>query len=398
MAHTGSVSAHFADELVAAVEHNQVGRITEILNSNPDLVNVCGHQSRETALIKAVKLNSIERVEMLLGYFSGIDVNIREAGEPYLTCNQTPLMIAAEHGYVNIARLLINHSSFANINAKNSSNMCECCSKTALKYAVEGDHAEFVRLLLNQPDINIRLTDPFRAAASLRSPEVLMALLTHPDINVNRLMKNIRDMSDIHSIFPPETALHIAVENRSIRSLYALLAHPNIDVNVSSQGVTPLTLAAARGHIDIVRILLAVPEINVNCEALHQTASRGHVEIARLLLERPEIQVNNLETNNRATALMIAAYWGNMEMMRLLVSVPDVDINAACEHKRLTALMLAAKMGHTHAVNLLLGHGADINATDRSGKTQLICLQLVEYRLYHVSIDFYGKWITDVLV
>ena len=62
--------------------------------------------------------------------------------------------------------------------------------------------------------------------------------------------------------------------------------------------------AASNGHTEIIKLLLAHPEIRVNEKnsnentALISAASNGHTEIVRFLLARPEIQVYEKERQN----------------------------------------------------------------------------------------------------
>ncbi|KAK4780090.1 hypothetical protein SAY87_016196 [Trapa incisa] len=69
------------------------------------------------------------------------------------------------------------------------------------------------------------------------------------------------------------------------------------------------------------------------------------------------------------TPLMIAARYGSVDIVRLVISLPGVDINYACEPEKSTALHCAASGGSVNAVEvvkILLLAGADPDATDAS--------------------------------
>ena len=69
-------------------------------------------------------------------------------------------------------------------------------------------------------------------------------------------------------------------------------------------------------------------------------------------------------------ALMIASSSGHNASVELLLT-HGADINAKDKYGR-TALMYASKHGHTAIVELLLNHGADINDKDNKGSTALM--------------------------
>jgi hypothetical protein len=62
-------------------------------------------------------------------------------------------------------------------------------------------------------------------------------------------------------------------------------------------GVTALMFASQQGHVEVVRLLLAHPDVEVNkgpadgATALIVASQRGHVEVVRLLLARQDVEV-----------------------------------------------------------------------------------------------------------
>ncbi len=89
---------------------------------------------------------------------------------------------------------------------------------------------------------------------------------------------------------------------------------------------SPLKNAAARGHIEIVKLLLAhgadpnLPEEGIapRGHALYSAAANGHLEIARLLLENGAFP--NAPVESSADALSRAISQGNQPMIELLCS------------------------------------------------------------------------------
>jgi hypothetical protein len=117
---------------------------------------------------------------------------------------------------------------------------------------------------------------------------------------------------------------------------------------------TPLTVATAEGHLDVVKLLIG----------------RG-------------AEVNARTGFEGATALMYAAWagtdplWGTnhyrrtfADIIRLLID-KGADVNAR-DSLGYSALMIASFCGHQNIVELLLDEGADVNAKSNDGHSALV--------------------------
>ena len=70
------------------------------------------------------------------------------------------------------------------------------------------------------------------------------------------------------------------------------------------------------------------------------------------------------------TPLMVAATYGSVDVLKLVLSCPEVDVNLSCGLQKITALHCAASGGSINAldvVKLLLSAGADPNSIDANG-------------------------------
>ncbi|KAL3533810.1 hypothetical protein ACH5RR_007331 [Cinchona calisaya] len=70
------------------------------------------------------------------------------------------------------------------------------------------------------------------------------------------------------------------------------------------------------------------------------------------------------------TPLMVAATYGSIDVLKLILSLPEVDVNRSCGVDKSTALHCAASGGSVKAievVQMLLAAGADPNLTDANG-------------------------------
>jgi hypothetical protein len=145
--------------------------------------------------------------------------------------------------------------------------------------------------------------------------------------------------------------------------LLAKGANPNL---VAANGQTPLMMAAARGSVDALRLLLdaraAVDARNGAGEtALMLAAGDGNPEAVALLLARGADA--RVRSKRGETALGNAATAGVEETVRLLLD-RGADVNAR-NIRGYSPLMLAASSDSipAGAVRLLLKHGADASFT-----------------------------------
>ncbi|XP_059649108.1 zinc finger CCCH domain-containing protein 30-like [Cornus florida] len=72
----------------------------------------------------------------------------------------------------------------------------------------------------------------------------------------------------------------------------------------------------------------------------------------------------------RRTPLMVAATYGSVDVLKLILSQPKVDVNLSCSVDKSTALHCAASSGSANSadiVKLLLSAGADPNVVDTNG-------------------------------
>jgi ankyrin repeat protein len=146
-----------------------------------------------------------------------------------------------------------------------------------------------------------------------------------------------------------------------------------LDINDGEN--TPLTAAAERGRVEVVRYLLDEgAEANLPSplggSALEVACRTGHLKIASLLLAHGADAA--ARDDERRTPLMFASAYGHPKIVALLLAHGCGDIDRP--HSRSneeTALHHASYYGRPGALRALLGAGADPHVVDRDDRTPL---------------------------
>lgn len=114
--------------------------------------------------------------------------------------------------------------------------------------------------------------------------------------------------------------LYLALRDGSLKVAQTLVAWPKTNIEWRTpQDESPLMMAALKGHIDLVRQLLA-RDAHVNKPGwapLHYAATHGHLEIMQLLLDQHAFI--DAQSPNGTTPLMMAAHYGTPAAVRLLL-------------------------------------------------------------------------------
>ncbi|XP_046742659.1 ankyrin repeat domain-containing protein 50 isoform X1 [Diprion similis] len=261
---------------------------------------------------------------------------------------QTPLNLAARHGYADVVRVLLAAGA--------SADHADCDGWTALRAAAWGGHTQ-VQL---QP---------------CHSSHILNSVKSTPDVVVEQLLDRgaMVDCAD----WDQRTALRAAAWGGHEDIVKALLQH-GADVNrTDDEGRTALIAAAYMGHSEIVEHLLDFgAEINhadsdgrtaLSVAALCVPANHGYAKVVTILLERGAAVDH--QDKDGMTPLLVAAFEGHRDVCELLLEYEaDVD---HCDATGRTPLWAAASMGHGSVVALLLFWGCYVDSIDNEGRTVL---------------------------
>lgn len=242
--------------------------------------------------------------------------------------------------------------------------------KTALHAATLGCHQELVRLLLKW-GANVNAKDTGRLIAWLDPTTALHQASQNGNQAIVQMLLN--KGADIKAKSPTgATALHMAA-SEGHHAVVQLLLRWGADVNAKDIRLrTALHEAALSGYQAVIQSLLA-RRANVNATdafgqtALHLSGSDGHSQLVQLLLEGGT-DVNATDIWG-STALHVAALGGHQAAVQVLLDW-EADVKAT-DKIGSTTLHEASRGSNKAVVQLLLEHEADPTATDVSGSTAL---------------------------
>ncbi|KAL3278379.1 hypothetical protein HHI36_013707 [Cryptolaemus montrouzieri] len=285
--------------LAATAGHEKVVEI--LINHNAD-IEAQSERTKDTPLSLACSGGRYEVVDMLLK---------RNANKEHRNVSDyTPLSLAASGGYVNIIKLLLNHG--AEINSRTGSKL----GISPLMLAAMNGHTAAVKLLLDMgSDINAQIETNRNTALTLacfQGRHEVVSLLLDRKANVEHRAKT---------------------------------------------GLTPLMEAASGGYVEVGRVLLdkgadvnATPVPSSRDTALTIAADKGHVRFVELLLCRGAlVEVKNKKGNS---PLWLAANGGHLAVVELLYNV-NADIDSQ-DNRKVSCLMAAFRKGHVKVVKWMV--------------------------------------------
>ncbi|KAH8430162.1 ankyrin repeat domain-containing protein [Aspergillus melleus] len=282
--------------------------IADEIDSSTDLLSLCRtsktllritlgvlyrlniQQEGSSTLLWAASKDEITVIQALLGY--GADINVKD-DEGWSTVS-----LAAQNGHSRAVELLLMQDNL---------HLWSCDHRfrsTALHEAARAGHLYYVvNLLLGGKNVNVNVMDrdrrtPLWWATYSQHKAVAERLLAVDGIDVNarsRLSESANQPSE------SSASLHHLVcwEDNAAPLINLFVQKEGLDPNIENeQGETPLWLAAKKGDVTIVDMLLSHRDIDVNAfdrsgrSPLWAAALYGHVEVVRRLLALPATDWN----------------------------------------------------------------------------------------------------------
>ncbi|WP_341810998.1 ankyrin repeat domain-containing protein [Wolbachia endosymbiont (group B) of Chesias legatella] len=262
------------------------------------LINNKYGSEQDSLLHLAAMIGEVNAVRYLIG--KGIDVNVRNA------LHHTPLHLAAGIGHAEVVKILIREG-------KAEIEVFDARNQTPMHYAVNNKKLEIVKLLLELgADVNsarmgqnsMKLSPVHIAVSNTNYDErdlcldILKCLIKEPNTQVN-----LQDYEN-------KTPLHYA---ERLKTIEVLLTREDIDPLVKDDsGKTPFDYAENRPEIK--KALMSNkygPEKN---SLLHLAAQRGVVDA----ILKEEIDINILN-NKGHSPIYLAAEKGHLHVVKLLL-------------------------------------------------------------------------------
>jgi ankyrin repeat protein len=197
---------------------------------------------------------------------------------------------------------------------------------------------------------------------------------------IQRAVDAARNLNPIPEAF--HIALQVAAERGHVPIVELLLKVHDVNPNFVGGWLqaAPLLLAAERGHSVIVKLLLAVASINADvgdvrdqgCTPLIHACKKGHVSIVEQLLARHDVNFNARGAFT-STPLIAACRRNRVEIIKLLFTKRGSLDPTIVDMAGNDALRSAASYGYVDIMKLLLDHpDVDPNSSGRGGDTALI--------------------------
>ncbi|RFU30781.1 hypothetical protein B7463_g5552, partial [Scytalidium lignicola] len=321
-------------------------------------VNVMSRtENGETALHLAAEKGFKDICGVLIE--KGADLNAKTLRE-----HDTALHLAAGNGHLKVASLLLEKG--ANINEQNKSRC------TALFKAVEWGRQEMALLLSKKgADIMIKgqvrgdeQTALFPAAAT--GCCAIVKLLVETGIEINEESLSSTPLSEAAENGHEAVAQQLIDEGADLK-----WRHPD-------NQKTLLSLAAEGGHKDMLEWLVR-KGLDVDATAHYENWFRGTataLQFAAVVDDREMVKVLikagadlGIGRDEGTSPLQLAAQYGRDSVVEFLLEAGG-DVNES-DNRGWTALHRAARDGRDTTVSLLIGKGADINARASDGQTAL---------------------------
>ena len=337
-----------------AITHNSK-EITTLLLSRGANVNAKGNNVRpsrriaadtgtySTPLQLAVIRGNAEITELLLS--KGADVNVRRND------HITSLHLATLGGCMKIVQHLLKHG--ADIYSASANG------QTPLFYAIANGHSKIVKLLLER--------GAYVDAKDKNDKTILHFAVEHGKaIIVNHILKHCPNLKDKSN----RRVLKAAVQGCGVgyRKIVKNLLEYGFTIN-PQDGYNFMYPAVKKGYVELVETLLEHgADVTMLSDSttgkdfipLHVATENEHEEVAELLINHGA-DVNAQDETGKP-ALFYATQNADLKIIVLLLT------NKANIKDHPELLRIAVNKGCGEIVEVLLQHGADINATDIAGK------------------------------
>lgn len=291
-----------------------------------------GKSKWDGLLMESVLKGDIDKVKSYIA--QGAEVNAVDSD------GRTPLINAVEKGSIDIVNLLLAKNASISVRGKDG--------LSPLITASQNGNSEILKLLLNKNINAIDYLSGLSMAVKNGHRDVV-------DVFSEKLnIKRFDDMVCLAAKYGRNEVLSLLIEKG------ADVDDKCIDSEVdekSNNARAPLMFAAAYGHTETVKLLLAQKNIEINTydrnyvDSLMLACEKGYQDIAALLIENKADAERS--DSKRWTSLMYAVKGGNAEIVKMLIDVlPKRRLDNKNNEKK-TALDISIEYKQTEIEKLL---------------------------------------------
>ncbi|KAJ3282189.1 hypothetical protein HDU76_008755, partial [Blyttiomyces sp. JEL0837] len=267
----------------------------------------------------------------------------------------------------------------------------------ALWYASKNGSFETVKFLLSAfPTLNpssYKIEDSIEIASTNGHIQIVSLLLKYSksdrfNINITRAVRNAVDNGDLAMVrmllnasgftIWGDQAVRIAAGEGHLDIVKLLVSNPRVDLAVSDL-YESVKIALEFGHDEIAKFLMLDPrlqELLTNGVILSDASMVGNVGVVKLALGMSEYSRNDIHRY-----LLLAIEYGRLEIVKLLVEVPGV-----APARKNEALKMAVKGGHVDVVRLLL-EVTGFDVTDNDNEVLITAGENGHFEVLHFLLD-----------
>ncbi|XP_075864963.1 ankyrin repeat and SOCS box protein 14 [Microcebus murinus] len=295
----------------------------------------------ETPLFLAVSNCLLENASFLL--LNGCNPNAKNFE------GNSPLLTAVLRDSYDMAALLISHRADVNLRCANE--------RTALHEAAKLGRLDMVKLMLaSGAHIDPQSSYGF-------TPLALAAQNGHTEI-----MEMLLQKGKMFCMASDSSSILLEATSGGNPDSVALLLGYGADANIpKSSGHLPIHVAADRGHLLALKILIPVTDPAAikqsGISPVHCAAAGAHPQCLELLIQAGfdvnfmlDQRIRKHYDDQRKSALYFAVSNGDLSSVKLLLSA-----GALPNQDPVNCLQIALRMGNYELISLLLRHGANVN-------------------------------------
>ncbi|XP_043363209.1 serine/threonine-protein phosphatase 6 regulatory ankyrin repeat subunit B-like isoform X4 [Dermochelys coriacea] len=319
-----------ADVLLEMLKHISTSRMQQSINKQA--------KNDWSPLLVAAERGHTAIVKILLQHHARVDV-FDEHGK-------AALHLAAENGHDQIADILLWHKAFVNAKTK--------LGLTPLHLSAQNGYNHLVKLL-----VETHLASIDAMTLTKRTPLHLAALTGQLDVCTSLLSMS----ADVNATdMQGQTPLHLAAENDHSEVVQFFLKHkPELVTSANVEGSTCAHIAASKGSVAVIKELLKFNKVGAttarnktnNSTPLHLAAAGGHHEVVKVLLQTGASAGD--EDGEGMTAIHLAAKHGHISVLEALKG--SISLRITSTKTGFTALHVAAHYGQLDFVRDMLARG-----------------------------------------